>query len=599
MRKLLVAICLLSIHFLSAQKTTIPKIPWTTFEKSRGRQTPTYREIIEWWKDLDQKSEYIKMLTMGMTDAGYPLHLVIVSSDKDFNFESTRKKNKRVILINNGIHPGEPDGIDASMLLAREMVPPFNIVPERNPNQPTWVTQMLPSNVVLAIIPVYNIGGCLNRSADYRVDQNGPEEFGFRGNSQNLDLNRDFIKCDSKEAKAFAEIFHLTDPDVFLDNHVSNGADYQHVMTLICTQHNKLGGVLGQYLNKTFEPGLYASMKEKGYDLIPYVNAFGDSPDNGWPEFFEGPRYSSGYAALWHTFSFVAETHMLKPYDERVKATYELMKSFIDFTSKNSTTIKQLRDQTKQSVKTQIEFPISWALDRSVFDKRLYKGYAASRKPSDVSGLPRLFYDRTKPYEKEIPFYNFYKPSALIQKPKGYIIPQGWWTVIDLLKANKVQMSQLKKDTTIEVEIYRIDDYKTAARQNEMHHINSDVKTSTSIQKLKFRKGDYYIPMNQSANRFLIETLEPTGADSYFAWNFFDGILGQKEGYSGYAFEDIAADYLKTNTELKNKLEQRRAADTAFAKNGRAQLNFVYENSPWYEPNYLRYPVYRIANNFH
>ncbi len=599
MRKLLVAICLLSIHFLSAQKTTIPKIPWTTFEKSRGRQTPTYPEIIEWWKDLDQKSEYIKMLTMGMTDAGYPLHLVIVSSDKDFNFESTRKKNKRVILINNGIHPGEPDGIDASMLLAREMVPPFNIVPERNPNQPTWVTQMLPSNVVLAIIPVYNIGGCLNRSADYRVDQNGPEEFGFRGNSQNLDLNRDFIKCDSKEAKAFAEIFHLTDPDVFLDNHVSNGADYQHVMTLICTQHNKLGGVLGQYLNKTFEPGLYASMKEKGYDLIPYVNAFGDSPDNGWPEFFEGPRYSSGYAALWHTFSFVAETHMLKPYDERVKATYELMKSFIDFTSKNSTTIKQLRDQTKQSVKTQIEFPISWALDRSVFDKRLYKGYAASRKPSDVSGLPRLFYDRTKPYEKEIPFYNFYKPSALIQKPKGYIIPQGWWTVIDLLKANKVQMSQLKKDTTIEVEIYRIDDYKTAARQNEMHHINSDVKTSTSIQKLKFRKGDYYIPMNQSANRFLIETLEPTGADSYFAWNFFDGILGQKEGYSGYAFEDIAADYLKTNTELKNKLEQRRAADTAFAKNGRAQLNFVYENSPWYEPNYLRYPVYRIANNFH
>ena len=90
-------------------------------------------------------------------------------------------------------------------------------------------------------------------------------------------------------------------------------------MTLICTQHSKLGGVLGEYLNKSFEPGLYASMKEKGYDLIPYVNAFGDSPDNGWPEFFEGPRYSSGYAALWHTFSFVAETHMLKPYDQRVR----------------------------------------------------------------------------------------------------------------------------------------------------------------------------------------------------------------------------------------------------------------------------------------
>lgn len=560
-------------NFLFAQNIT------TLFEKSNGTKTPTYFEAIDWWQKLDAQSGKVKMLTMGMTDAGYPLHLVVIANNGDHNFANIRKNNKRVILVNNGIHPGEPDGIDASMLLARDVV----------------INKFkLPDNVVLAIIPVYNIGGCLNRSANYRVDQNGPEEFGFRGNSQNLDLNRDFIKSDSKEAKAFAEIFHLTDPDVFLDNHVSDGADYQHVMTLICTQHSKLGGVLGEYLNKTFEPGLYASMKEKGYDLIPYVNAFGDTPDNGWPEFFEGPRYSSGYAALWHTFSFVAETHMLKPYDQRVIATYELMKSFIDFTSKNSATIKQLRDQTKQTVKTQTAFPISWTLDRSVFDKRIYKGYTAGRKPSDVSGQPRLFYDRTKPYEKEIPFYNFYKPSNSIQKPEAYIVPQGWWTVIDLLKTNKVQMTQLKKDTTIEVEVYRIDDYKTAPRPYEMHHINSDVKTSVTIKQMKFKKGDYYIPMNQVANRFLVETLEPTASDSYFAWNFFDGILGQKEGYSGYAFEDIAADYLKNNPDIKAKLTQRAATDTAFAKNGRAQLNFVYENSPWVEPEYLKYPVYRV-----
>ena len=563
----------LLLNFLFAQNIT------TVFEKSNGTKTPTYFEAIDWWQKLDATSGKVKMLTMGMSDAGYPLHFVVVANNGDHNFDNIRKNNKRVILVNNGIHPGEPDGIDASMLLARDIV--INKV-------------KLPDNVVLAIIPIYNIGGCLNRSADYRVDQNGPEEFGFRGNSQNLELNRDFIKSDSKEARSFAEIFHLTDPDVFLDNHVSDGADYQHVMTLICTQHSKLGGALGEYLNKTFEPGLYASMKEKGYDLIPYVNAFGDTPDSGWPEFFESPRYSSGYAALWHTFSFISETHMLKPYDQRVKSTYELMKCFIDFTAKNSETIKQLRDQTKQTVKIQAEFPIAWTLDRSRSSKRIYKGYTAGRKPSDVSGQSRLFYDRTKPYEKEIPFYNFYTPSTLIKKPKAYVIPQGWWRVTDLLKANKVQMTQLKRDSTIEVEVYRIDDYKTAARQNEMHHINSDVKTSITIKQIKFRKGDYYIPMNQSANRFLIETLEPAASDSYFAWNFFDGILGQKEGYSGYAFEDIAADYLKNNPNLKAKLDQRVAADTAFAKNGRAQLNFVYENSPWVEPDYLKYPVYRV-----
>lgn len=220
MRKLIVSLLLLLSLTSNTQNLS------TRFERSGGKETPTYFEIIDWWQKLDQQSGKVKMLTMGMTDAGYPLRLVVVSNNGDYNFENIRKNNKRVILINNGIHPGEPDGIDASMLLVRDIVA----------NK-----YKIADNIVLAFIPVYNIGGCLNRSNNYRVDQNGPEEFGFRGNSQNLDLNRDFIKCDSKDARAFTEIFHLTDPDVFVDNHVSNGADYQHVMTLLTTQHNKLG----------------------------------------------------------------------------------------------------------------------------------------------------------------------------------------------------------------------------------------------------------------------------------------------------------------------------------------------------------------------
>jgi hypothetical protein len=565
--------CLFCILICTAQ------LPATRFEQSGGKETPAYPEIIDWWQKLDTRSGKVKMLTMGITDAGYPLHLVVVSNNGDYNFENIRKNNKRIILINNGIHPGEPDGIDASMLLVRDIVAG---------------TYKIPDNLVLAFIPVYNIGGCLNRSDKYRVDQNGPEEFGFRGNSQNLDLNRDFIKCDSRDARAFTEIFHLTDPDVFVDNHVSNGADYQHVMTLLTTQHSKLGGVMGDFLHLQFEPGIYATMKGKGYDLIPYVNSFGDTPENGWPEFWDSPRYGSGYAALWHTFSFVPETHMLKPYDQRVKATYALMQSFIEFTSKNSQRIKELRDQQKKWVQSAIEFPISWTNDRTQSREVLYKGFKSGRKPSEISGLPRLYYDRSQPFEKQIKIYDHFVAKNSVRKPAAYIIPQGWWKVIDLLKLNKVQMSQLKRDTVIDVEAYRIDDYRTGARQYEMHHVNSEVKISASMQKIMFRKGDWYIPMNQSANRFLIETLEPQAEDSYFNWNYFDAILGQKEGYSAYAFEDIAADYVKNNPEVKQKLEQRRATDTAFAKDGRAQLNFVYQNSPWYEPVHMRYPVYRI-----
>lgn len=571
-----ILVILFSIQCLcSASQSSIA----TKFELSKGTQTPAYFEIVEWWKKLDRISGKVKLLTMGMTDAGYPLHLSVVSNNGDYNFDNIRKNNKRIILVNNGIHPGEPDGIDASMLLARDIV---------------TGKYKIADNVVLAFIPVYNIGGCLNRSANFRVDQNGPEEFGFRGNSQNLDLNRDMIKCDSKDARAFTEIFHLLDPDVFIDNHVSNGADYQHVMTLLTTQSTKLGGVMGEYISKDFEPALYNLMKQKGFDLVPYVNVWGDTPDNGWQEYWDSPRYASGYAALWHTFSFVPESHMLKPYEQRVKATYAMMQSFIEFTATNSNKIRHLREQTKQSVKTAVEFPVKWGLDKSKYKEIVYKGYESGRKTSEVSGQLRLFYDRNKPYEKTVKIFNYFPPKEYVKKPTAYIIPQGWWKVIELLKLNKVQMSQLKKDTLIEVEAYKIDDYKTSPRQYEMHHLNSDVKITASLKKVRFRKGDWYIPLNQSANRFLIETLEPKSEDSYFSWNYFDAILGQKEGYSAYAFEDIAAEYLKNNPEIRLQLEQKRLTDSSFAKDGRSQLNFVYQNSPWFEPAYMQYPVYRV-----
>lgn len=566
-RTIQLLILIQSIFIVSVSAQTIT----TRYEETNTQETPTYQEIIAWWKMMDEKFPTIHMRTMGPTDAGFPLHLVTVSNDRDFDFASLRKKNKRIILINNGIHPGEPDGIDASMLLIRDIV---------------TNKKKLPANIVLAIIPVYNIGGCLNRSPWYRVDQNGPAEFGSRGNSQNLDLNRDFIKCDSKEARSFAEIFHLCDPDVFVDNHVSNGADYQHVMTLLTTQHSKLGGIMGKYLHDEFEPGMYQLMKQRGYDLVPYVDFNGKTPEAGMTAYFDGPRYSSGYAALWHSFAFVPETHMLKPYKQRVESTYALMESFIEFTSVHSNAIKNLREQTRASIKKQPQFPVNWKPDTTHHEQIQFKGYEAGYKTSEVSGLQRLYYDRNKPYEKSINYFNTYTPQLMLKKPTAYIVPQGWWKVIDLLKLNKVAMRAFTKDTAVQVTVYRIEEYKSLPRPYEMHHLNTDVRVSTQTKTMHFRKGDYYIPMNQVANRFLIEVLEPQADDSYFAWNFFDGILGRKEWYSAYAFEDSAAAYLKAHPELRERMEK----DTS----GLGKLEFVYRNSPYYEQEYMRYPVYRV-----
>lgn len=566
--------CLIVLCHLSQAQSLI-----TRFEKSNGTETPPYHEIIDWWKKADAASPIIKMMEMGPSDAGYPLHLILISADGNFSISSNKAKHKSILLINNGIHPGEPDGIDACMLLAKEII-------EKK--------YQLPSNLLIAIIPVYNIGGCLNRSNKYRVDQNGPKEFGFRGNSENLDLNRDFIKCDSKEALTFSHIFHYLNPDVFVDNHVSDGADYQHVMTLLTSQHNKLGGSMGTFLNEKFEPALYQIMKGKGFDLVPYVNHSGETPDNGWSAYWDSPRYSTGYATLWSTFGFMPETHMLKPYKQRVESTKALMESFIEFISTNNNEIQTLRSQNIQQSILSDQFPIAWKLNRSESSRITYKGYQATYKQSDVSGLTRLYYDRTKPFEKEVPFFNTFNDTLSVTKPEAYIIPQGWWKIIDRLKANNVVMRQIHTDTTLEVEWYHIDNYQSLGRPYEGHHLNSRVKVSKATKKMQFKKGDYYIPLNQKANRFLIETLEPQAEDSYFTWNFFDPVLGQKEGYSDYHFEDIAAGYLKDHPQVEKELEEKRKTDSTFRNNADAQLNFVYQHSEWIEPAFLQYPVYRV-----
>ncbi len=549
------------------------------FEKTNGMESATYFEAIDWYKKLDIISTKVLVKEMGMTDAGYPLHLVMVSNDGKFDAAQWRKQNKAIILINNGIHPGEPDGIDASMMLVRDIV--TNKV-------------KLPDNVALAIIPVYNIGGCLNRNSYSRANQNGPLEYGFRGNAQNLDLNRDFTKSDSKNARAFAQIFHYLDPHILIDNHVSDGADYQHTMTMLTTQYDKLGAGLGGWLKNNFEPQLYKGMTEKSWDMVPYVSFETASPDRGMVMFYDPPRYSSGYAALFQTIGFIPETHMLKVYKQRVLSTYAFSQTTIEKASVNAAELINQRNKARAEVIKEKSFPFKWTVDTSKYDFVNFKGYEQGFKPSDATGLNRMYYDRSKPFTKQVKFFNSFNASNFIDAPAAYIIPQGWHAVIDLLKLNNVQMQQFKNDTLIDVEAYRIEDYKSMPRPYEKHHKNSSVSVTTENQKIRFLKGDYIIWLNQKANRYLVEMLEPTGDDSFFAWNFFDAVLQQKESYSDYRWDDLAAEVLKNDPDLRAKLDEKKKSDEKFAANGSAQLYFIYKNSPYYEPSHNRYPVYRL-----
>ena len=547
----------------------------TPYEKGNGNQSTTYDECISYYKNLDTQFETISMKEMGLTDSGEPLHIVTFSENKNLDYT----QNKAVILVNNGIHPGEPDGIDASMMLLRDLA---------------TAKIKVPKNTIIVVIPVYNIGGSLNRNSFSRANQNGPEAYGFRGNARNFDLNRDFIKSDSKNSRSFQEIYHLVNPDMFIDNHVSNGADYQYTFTCIATQHQRLGGNLGTFYKEEMHPAIMQDLKKKKIESVPYVNIHGDKPDDGFAQFMDSPRYATGYTTLFNSLGSVPETHMLKPYKDRVHVTYEYMVSTINYIDANYLKIKTLKNKNLENYKVGLNYPLQWEIDSSKVSYIDFKGFKGDYKLSAVSGKDRLYYDRKQPFTKNIPFYNDYKATKEVVIPSFYVVPKSQWPIIDLLKLNGIEMQPLANDTEIEVESYKIASYETSKSPYEGHYGHYNTIVTKSTEKVKFRKGDFIINTQQAGVKYLLETLEPEAVDSYFNWNFFDPILQQKEYFSAYVFEDLAKEILDKDPKLKAEFEAKKTQDKAFTESGAWQLDWVYKHSPYYEKAHLQYPVYRI-----
>jgi hypothetical protein len=579
MKKL--GILLLALTCLTCQQKNSNNTFITQFEKSGGTETPEYIDVISYYKELSNSYPEISFFEMGETDAGYPLHIVVFNTDGKTQLNRIKNSTKNRVLINNGIHPGESDGIDASMLLLRDIVQNDSLKKSYQ-------------NTLIVVIPIYNIGGSLNRNSHTRANQNGPKEYGFRGNTRNYDLNRDFVKQDTKNAAAFAKIFHTIDPDIFIDNHVSNGADYQYAISHLFTQHNKLGGALGKFIETQMRPALESSMMQKKIPITPYVNVWGVTPKEGWSQFYDSPRYSTGYTTLFNTLGMMVETHMLKPYKIRVEQTYELLLSMLDFTEERSVDIKIVRKNAIDKILKKKIYPITFEINPKKEPSVIqFRGYEGEIMDSKVTNGKRLLYDASKPYLEPVDYFNEYRSTKEITIPKAYILKQGWHRVVERLKNNQIFYTQFKKDTTLVVETLHVDDYKTRTSAYEGHYLHYNTSVKIDSNAVHFSKGDLYIPVHQKGARYIMETLEPEATDSFFNWNFFDSVLQQKEGYSGYVFEDVAEQILKENTTIKDAFEAKMAIDKDFEKNPRAQLNFIYKRSLHYEKAHLLLPIYK------
>ncbi|WP_305821747.1 M14 family zinc carboxypeptidase [Massilia brevitalea] len=556
----------------------------TPYELGNQNQTTTWSDCIAWYEALARDYPgVLRFGTIGTSDAGLPIHAGVVSADGVFGREQIKDSGRPVFFNNNGIHPGEPEGVDGCMALVRDFC-----------TQPARLAAL--GETVFIFIPLYNVDGSINRANTSRVNQDGPEQFGFRGNSRHLDLNRDFVKCDTLTAQVFNRFFTAWDPDVMVDTHTSNGADYSYTMTLIHTQPDKLGGELGGFLRDTMLPALYADMAQRGWPTCPYVNPVKDSPDHGIADFLETARFSTGYAALHHTIGFMPETHMLKPFQDRYESMRALVESALDFTVQHAAQIQALRRAAKAASRTRAEWPIHWAMDETNPGSFRFKGYEAKYKPSVLGGYTRLHYDRNSPWERDIAWYNRFNADITVPAPTAYVIPQAWREAVERLQLNGVQLERVDADRMQEVDYYHIASVASRPNAYEGHLFHDDVQLERRRAQVLLRAGDYIVPLDQEQARYAVETLEPLAHDSFFRWGFFNSVLEKKEAYSDYVFEDEAEQLLRDEPELAAKFNDWKAANPGLLSNQEAVLDFIFANCAKYrEPEWRRYPVFMIA----
>lgn len=571
-------ICILGILLLSSK--VIYAQQWT------ANTSPTYPELIAHLQQLDKKHKEIKLYNMGPSDYGLPIYLCVVNGHKDSSKTFLKARSHTTILINNAIHAGEPDGINACLIWLEQWI---------SAGKPTKSAEGkdLP---VIAIIPAYNVGGMMNRSSKSRANQNGPEAYGFRGSAKNLDLNRDFIKMDAVNSFTFARIFHALDPDIFIDNHVSNGADYPYTLTYISSMKERLAPSMQALTYDSCLPVLKNYCQIENFELFPYVELKGETPESGIIAFNDLPRYAMGYASLFHCLSFTVETHMLKAFPQRVQATLGFMNALIAYAIAHSQEIETARTAAKNWAKNQTVYAYNYQLNEKQVDQIRFKGYQAIYPIHPVTGLKQLGYDQEQPYEKYIPYFNQYQAKDSTSIPKYYIVSGQEHAIIERLEINQVAFTRIEAATAkqIAVSSFVIKDFKAPSKPYEGHFKLQNIQVDQQQITLELKPGDLLIACNQEKASFIHAVLQPLAADSYLTWNFFDSYLQQKEYFSAYVFKDQISEILHAQPQLKEAYEAKKKLDLKFASDEWEQLYFIYKNSPYFEPSFMRLPVYEV-----
>jgi hypothetical protein len=453
--------------------------------------------------------------------------------------------------------------------------------------------------VVLLFMPIYNVDGHERFGPYRRINQNGPRESGWRTTARNLNLNRDYMKADAPEMRAWLSLWNTWQPDLHIDTHTTDGGDWQYDI-MPAWDTSPLGAeAVAKWITESLEPHVLKGLEADGHVPMLYFDLVDRrDPTKGIESGPFSPRFATGYASIRNRPSILVETHMLKPYRTRVFAQYNLIKQTLELVNRDSGALKKAVAVGDAEAARLGEYDAARKFVLNVESAEgstavRFKGFKQALEPSEISGTDRIVYDSTTPVEFEIPWINQSKVTATVTPPVAYIIPPQWTAAIELLEAHGLQLSRLDRDAELPAESYRLSQPKFAERPFE-GRIRVSFQTELVKETRKFPAGSAVISLDQPAARVAIHLLEPTGPDSMVQWGFFNAIFEQKEYAEAYILEKLARDMLAADPALKKEFDEKVASDKEFAADGRARLNFFYKKSPYWDRSMGLYPVARL-----
>lgn len=557
----------------------------TDYEKSGYLRTPRYAETLEYCRRLADASPWVSYTTFGTSPQGRALPLLIVSKGGTFDPGSARASGKPIVLIQSCIHAGESDGKDASLMLVRDLVITRRI-------------ESLLDGVILLVVPIFSVDGHERFGPFNRINQNGPEEMGWRVTAQNLNLNRDYLKADAPEMRAMLRLFTAWLPDLTIDCHVTDGIDFQYDVTYAMEVYQNIDPEISAWTVETYLPALTASVESSGHPIAPYIWPREDRDiRKGFASGAAPPRFSTGYGALQNRPVLLVETHALKPYRTRVNATYEILVSTLRILNAHGRALRGIvtrADRRAAALSLSVE-PQYIPLRMTVAPTStpwLFRGVRTLTEFSEISGTERIVYT-ADPETLTVPHFHSTVVTDSVRVPRFYLVPQEWSSVLDVLRAHGVAMKRLASGRRLKVERLVLKNPVWQARPYEGRH-TVRFQSETFEEEERVPSGCYVIPTAQRTAFVIVHLLEPHGPDSFVSWGFFDAVFEQKEYAEPYVMEQLARTMLKEDPALETEFRSRLAADSAFAASPYARLDFFYRRSPYWDRTLGVYPVARV-----